>query len=741
MKRKVSISSDGAIRVGIIGSGRYAESFAEAVGKVEGIRLNTVYDPSAFSTEKFHSKDHGESDIFYTGNIVDLWENTDAVYIAVPNELHVPYAKASLSEDKHVLVASPLSMSKKYAFELYSAAMDKELILMESMPCAFNEAYQYAVNIAKSGRIGRIMDVESAFTRLTPTNLREMTDADYGGSMTELGIPAMLPVFDLLGSSFNNVSFHSLYAGNGTDSYTKAYFDYGKAAATVKVGLQVKSSGQLIISGTKGYILLPSPWYHAGYLEIHTGEPSTIERISFSKDNDLLFSVIREFVSRIKELKLMGYGSFSPEKLKSIKAEQVKSIASAGCLENFLKERFLRVSDSNSEIKEVKIWAHRGCSYKYPENTIESFKAAANLKGLTGIEMDVQLTRDGEVVVIHDENVSRTSDGYRDVKDYKLSELRALRIARNTMPTTIPTLEEVLRLLRPHCRRTGLLINIEFKTGKYRYEGIESKVISIVKKMDMEKFVIYSSFLTDSIIKVKEIDKKAHTAILAELLEDGLAVPVVDPDDPVAVHVVDDGDVPVALRVAGLVHADGAKPAVHPGRHVRLDAVVGGLHAVAHGAPVYAEEARHRRPRHLAGQPRRLVVEPGGEAARPVRPRQTLVDLAVLGALDALRPVHQVHRHPVEVRRPPRALALLPVAVPLASAHALRAQALLALERPGVHEYLVDLERLAVPLDGPGRRLPALDVDAVERYHFLEYTKRRGHRGSLLLSCICRTTV
>ena len=119
------------------------------------------------------------------------------------------------------------------------------------MPCLFNECYREAVNTAKSGIIGRIMDLESSATRLTKTNLREMLDADYGGSMTELGALAMLPVFDLLGASYNDLSFHSLYAGNGVDSYTKAYFDFGKAAATVKTGLQVKSSGQLIISGTK----------------------------------------------------------------------------------------------------------------------------------------------------------------------------------------------------------------------------------------------------------------------------------------------------------------------------------------------------------------------------------------------------------------------------------------------------------------------------------------------------------
>ncbi len=517
MRNKVSAASDGAIRLGIIGSGRSARAFAETVRDVEGLRLIFVYDPDISDAEKYFPRD---MNIKFTDRIREVWDNSDAVYIAVPNQFHVPYTKAALSESKHVLVESPLSMNSKYCAELYKSAKEKDLILMENMLCHYNETYRSAINYAKSGNIGRIMDVEASATRLTPTNLREMLDSDYGGSMTELGVLSMCPVFELLGNSYNKVSFHSLYAGNGVDSYTKAYFDFGKAAATIKAGLQVKSPGQLLISGTKGYILMPSPWWKASFYEIHRGEPSKIETVSFRKNSNLPATLIKEFLSRVNELKLMVYGSLSSERISSIKNEQTLSIAASECLEKFLAERFSKSEEHSGDAKEINIWAHRGCSYSYPENTLEAFRSAAELKGLTGIEMDVQLTRDKEVVVIHDENVSRTTDGYRDVKDYKLSEIRALRISRDNFRTTVPTLEEALRLLRPYCRRNGLLINIEFKTGKYRYEGIESKVISIVKKLDMEKYVIYSSFLTDSLKTVKEIDKKVKTAVLAELLED-----------------------------------------------------------------------------------------------------------------------------------------------------------------------------------------------------------------------------
>ena len=76
----------------------------------------------------------------------------------------------------------------------------------------------------------------------------------------------------------------------------------------------------------------------------------------------------------------------------------------------------------------MEIWAHRGCSQRYPENTILSFTKAADLKDLTGIELDIQLSKDRQIVVIHDERVDRTTDGIGEVGQYTLSELKKLNI-------------------------------------------------------------------------------------------------------------------------------------------------------------------------------------------------------------------------------------------------------------------------------------------------------------------------
>ena len=108
----------------------------------------------------------------------------------------------------------------------------------------------------------------------------------------------------------------------------------------------------------------------------------------------------------------------------------------------------------------MKIWAHRGCSQRYPENTLLAFEKAAAIQNLEGIELDIQLTKDGELVVIHDERVDRTTEGMGFVRDYKLSELKRLHIYADNHPSqSISTIDEVFDLLETRLK-SGLKLNI-----------------------------------------------------------------------------------------------------------------------------------------------------------------------------------------------------------------------------------------------------------------------------------------
>ena len=158
----------------------------------------------------------------------------------------------------------------------------------------------------------------------------------------------------------------------------------------------------------------------------------------------------------------------------------------------------------------------------YPENTMLSFEKAAAIQGLTGIELDIQLTKDGQMVVCHDEKVDRTTDGIGELRGYTLAELKKLKIdAGNGKYEQIPTIEEVLDLLENRMK-DGLKLNIELKNSVFPYEGMEQKIMELVYKRGLQDNVIYSSFSALSLERIREMDGDAEIGILDRKISDCL---------------------------------------------------------------------------------------------------------------------------------------------------------------------------------------------------------------------------
>ena len=163
----------------------------------------------------------------------------------------------------------------------------------------------------------------------------------------------------------------------------------------------------------------------------------------------------------------------------------------------------------------TKNFAHRGFSGKYPENTLLAFQKAIEA-GADGAELDVQLTKDGEVVIIHDETIDRTTDGKGYVVDYtydELSKFDASYIYRGQMGfNKIPTLREYFELVKD----LDFITNIELKTGINEYLGIEEKVYDLIKEFKLEKKVIISSFNHFSVLRMKKIAPELKYGFLSE---------------------------------------------------------------------------------------------------------------------------------------------------------------------------------------------------------------------------------
>lgn len=161
----------------------------------------------------------------------------------------------------------------------------------------------------------------------------------------------------------------------------------------------------------------------------------------------------------------------------------------------------------------MKIYAHRGSSGTHPENTIAAFRATAKLP-VHGVEFDVHMTKDHELVVIHDETINRTSNGAGFIKDLTLAELKEFDFGSWFSPKfkkeTIPTLREVLYVFKD----TEHHLNIELKSDVFPYEGMEQAIIQMLNDYRLEARVVISSFNHEMIRDFKQLASPIETAIL-----------------------------------------------------------------------------------------------------------------------------------------------------------------------------------------------------------------------------------
>lgn len=314
------------VRVGVVGTGRIAPRFVIEAKYVSGIVVTSAYNPvdkqGLIKFSRGHKIDGYEKD--YN----EFLNSIDAVYIASPNETHYKYAKEALIARKHVLSEKPIAFTKNESIELYNIAKENKVVLMEAIKAAYCPGFQQLINIAKSGKIGDIVDVEVCFTRIADRKSRERTDNIHGGAFLEFGPSTLLPVIKLLGKDYKSVNIDSINDENGVDIYTKANIRYESAMATVKTGVAVKTEGQLVVSGTKGYIIAQSPWWLMKQFDVRYEDASLIEHYEPKFQGDGLRYEIGEFISKIN-----GFGG------KDYKLTSGESITMAEFIELFMKQR------------------------------------------------------------------------------------------------------------------------------------------------------------------------------------------------------------------------------------------------------------------------------------------------------------------------------------------------------------------------------------------------------------------
>ena len=284
-----------AVTIGVIGTGSIARRFVPEASFVNSANITAAYNPDQDECRYFCDK----FGIPIAASSVDeLLSNCSAVYVASPHYTHYEYVKKALEEGKHVLCETPFVFKESEAEELYALAESKGLVLMVALKTAYCPAFGHLVSMLKSGVIGEIVEVNASNTKLTEESSEKLDSSHFGGSMSEHACFPLLPIFKLLGTGYKDVRFYSKMK-NGVDIYTKAVFQYESAIASFQVGLGVKSEGNMVISGTKGYAYVPAPWWKTDYYEIRYEDQNQNRKFFYPFAGEGLRYEIKDFVTGI----------------------------------------------------------------------------------------------------------------------------------------------------------------------------------------------------------------------------------------------------------------------------------------------------------------------------------------------------------------------------------------------------------------------------------------------------------
>lgn len=287
--------SQDVFKVGIVGSGRIAKRFVPETKVVNDVEVTSVFDPNKENGDVFAEKFKLKK---FCNDYSQFLSDIDAVYVASPHLTHYEYTKAALEAGKHVLCEIPFVLQREQALELYQLAEEKGLVLMEASKTAYCSAFCHITTLVKTGIIGDVVDVQASLSKMVQAPTRELDPEQAGGAINEYAPLTLMAIIKFLGIDYSKVDFYSKIV-NGVDVYTKANICYPHATASITLGIGVKTEGNLIISGTKGYVYVPAPWWLTDFFEVRYEDQTKNKKYFYSFDGEGLRYEVQEFMSMI----------------------------------------------------------------------------------------------------------------------------------------------------------------------------------------------------------------------------------------------------------------------------------------------------------------------------------------------------------------------------------------------------------------------------------------------------------
>lgn len=287
-----------ALRLGLVGENGIIEKYLRESSYINGIKVTAICTNNVDFIQKYKS-----TDICILSEYLELFSMVDAIYIASLSTEHFEQIELALRQGKHVLCEAPITLEQSKCHYLMELAKKKHLILMEAIKTAYSTAYHRLLLMVKGGKIGKVVSVDA-----TCTSLNELKNIDskiiekMQTSLCAWGPTALLPVFQLLGTNYVNKCVTTCFLDEKRefDIFTKIDFYYSDAVASIKVGKGVKSEGELVVSGTKGYIYVPAPWWKTDYFEIRYENQNENQRCFYQLDGEGIRNELVVFLKCIK---------------------------------------------------------------------------------------------------------------------------------------------------------------------------------------------------------------------------------------------------------------------------------------------------------------------------------------------------------------------------------------------------------------------------------------------------------
>lgn len=263
-----------------------------------------------------------------------LYDGIDAVYVASHPNSHYVDVKRALHAKKHVICESPIAMSSEECKELLELAHEKGLVLADAIKTAYSTAYSRLLVVAKSGRIGEIVSVDAVCTSLADGAMAQGVDLrKKQNSICAWGPTALLPIFQLLGTRYKSSSIVTKIIDRelNYDGFSKIDFVFDKAVASARIAKAAKAEGELIITGTKGYIYVPAPWWKTDYFEVRFENSTDNKRYFYQLDGEGIRYEIVDFAKAVESGK---HSTYIGEEI---------SIAITGIIEKFNKGEYAEI--------------------------------------------------------------------------------------------------------------------------------------------------------------------------------------------------------------------------------------------------------------------------------------------------------------------------------------------------------------------------------------------------------------